>query len=121
MTSRVIVFRTGTGIQNLNNCVWRNTRRRRTVRDPQVSGGRSLSQGSESYEPILFDPTGTDLNGVIVVRGSADQLDALRQQDRFIEITMQAAYLCESFGVVNAHLEGQLQARMAKWAQIISQ
>ena len=84
--------------------------------------GTLQSEGAiESYEPILFDPTGTDLNGVIVVRGSADQLDALRRQDRFIEITMQAAYLCESFGVVNAHLEGQLQARMAKWAQIISQ
>jgi endonuclease/exonuclease/phosphatase family metal-dependent hydrolase len=56
-----------------------------------------------------------------VLRGSADQLDALRRQDRFIEITMQAAHQCESFGVVNAHLEGQLQARMAQWAQIISQ
>ena len=84
--------------------------------------GALQSEGAiESYEPILFDPTGTDLNGVIIVRGSADQLDALRRQDRFIEITMQAAHLCQSFGVVNAHLEAQLQSRMAKWAQIISQ
>jgi hypothetical protein len=84
--------------------------------------GSLQSDGAiESYEPILLDPNGRDLNGLILIRGSADQLDALRRQDRFIEITMQAAYQCENFGLVNAHLAGQLQARMAKWAQIISQ
>lgn len=84
--------------------------------------GSLQSSGSiESYEPVLLDPNGSDLNGVILIRGSADQLDALRREDRFIEITMQAAHHCEHFGVVNAHLEGQLQARMAKWSQIISQ
>ncbi|MGB5704314.1 MAG: hypothetical protein WBM48_15955 [Polyangiales bacterium] len=75
----------------------------------------------ESYEPVLFDPNGKDVNGLILIRGSADQLDALRRQDRFIELTMQGTHQCENFGMVGAHLEGQLQARMAKWAQIISQ
>jgi hypothetical protein len=74
----------------------------------------------ESYEPVLLDPNGGDLNGFILIRGSADQLDALRRQDRFIEMMMLATHQCENFGLTNAHLEGQLQGRMAKWAQIIS-
>jgi hypothetical protein len=84
--------------------------------------GSLQSEGSiASYEPILMDPSGSDLNGLIVIRGSADQLDALRRQDRFIEITMLATHQCEAFGVVNAHLGDELQARMARWAQIITQ
>ncbi len=74
----------------------------------------------ESYEPVLLDPNGGDLNGFILIRGSADQLDALRRQDRFIEMMMLATHQCENFGLCSAHLEGQLQGRMAKWAQIIS-
>jgi hypothetical protein len=84
--------------------------------------GTLQSDGAiESYEPILLDPNGRDLNGIILIRGTADQLDALRRQERFIDITMRATHQCQNFGVINAHIEGQLQARMAKWAQIISQ
>jgi hypothetical protein len=84
--------------------------------------GTLQSEGAiDSYEPVIFDPNGSDLNGFILIRGSGDQLDALRRKERFIELTMQAAHQCEHFGVINAHLEGQLQARMAKWAQIINE
>ena len=83
-------------------------------------GSLQTSGAIESFEPVLLDPTGSDLNGIIVIRGSDDQLDALRREDRFIDLTMQAAYLCDSFGVVRGYLENELQARMAKWSQIIS-
>jgi hypothetical protein len=83
--------------------------------------GTLQSEGAiENFEPVLLDPTGSDLNGIILLRGSADQLNAVRREDRFIDITMRAAHTCEGFGVINAHLEGGLQARMAKWAQIIN-
>ena len=84
--------------------------------------GSLQSDGAiESFEPVLLDPTGTQVNGMILIRGSADQLDALRRQDRYVDIVMQAQYLCEDFAVSNGYLEGELQARMGKWAQIISQ
>jgi hypothetical protein len=84
--------------------------------------GSLQSDGSiDSYEPILLDPTGTAVNGLIVVRGSADQLDALRRQERYIDIVMQAQYLCQDFAVTHGYLDTELQARMGKWAQIISQ
>jgi hypothetical protein len=84
--------------------------------------GTLQSEGAiENFEPILLDPTGSDLNGIILLRGSADQLNAVKRKDRFIDITMHAAHACEGFGVVDAHLEGELQARMTKWAQIINE
>ena len=75
----------------------------------------------ESYEPILLNPTGGALNGVILLRGTADQLDAVKREDRFIDILMRAAHTCEGLGVVDAFLENELQARMARWTQIISE
>lgn len=75
----------------------------------------------ESFEPVIFNPTGGDLNGIILIRGSADQLDALKREDRFIDLMMRAAHNCEALGVADAYLEGELQSRMARWAQIINQ
>jgi len=84
--------------------------------------GSLKSKGAiESYEPVLLDPAGNDLNGLILLRGSADQLDAVRREDRFIEIMMRAAHTCEGLGVIDGFLEGGLQGRMAKWAQIINE
>jgi len=75
----------------------------------------------ESFEPVIFNPTGGDLNGIILIRGSLDQLDALKREDRFIDLMMRAAHACEGLGVNDAYLEGELQSRMARWTQIISQ
>ena len=84
--------------------------------------GSLQSEGAiESFEPVLLDPSGTRVNGIILLRGTADQLAALRRQERYIDIVMPAQYLCEDFAVSHGYLEGELQARMGKGAQIISQ
>ncbi|MFW2387174.1 MAG: hypothetical protein ACN4G0_02480 [Polyangiales bacterium] len=84
--------------------------------------GTLASEGAiDSYEPVMLNPSGGDLNGFILLRGSADQLDAVKREDRFIDIMMRAAHNCEGLGVNDAFLEGELQARMSKWAQIIAQ
>jgi hypothetical protein len=75
----------------------------------------------ESFEPVIFNPTGGDLNGIILIRGSLDQLDALKREDRFIDLMMRAAHACEGLGVNDAYLEGELQARMGRWTQIINE
>lgn len=100
-------------------------------REPQALSlfGQSLeyygtlqSEGAiESFEPILLNPSGGDLNGIILLRGSANQLDAVKREDRFIDIMMRAAHMCENLGVVDGFLEGELQSRMGRWAQIIAQ
>jgi hypothetical protein len=84
--------------------------------------GSLQSEGAiESFEPVLLNPSGGDLNGIILIRGSLDQLDALKREERFIDLMMRAAHACEGLGVNDAYLEGELQRRMANWTQIISQ
>ncbi|MBW2188776.1 MAG: hypothetical protein JRG93_04155 [Deltaproteobacteria bacterium] len=54
--------------------------------------GTLQSEGAiESFEPVLLGPVSIDLSGI------------------------------EGFGVIDAYLEGELQSRMAKYAQVAAQ
>lgn len=84
--------------------------------------GTLQSEGAiESFEPVLLGPVGIDLGGLILLRGSAEQLDALKREDQFVEMMISAEHLIEGFGVIDAYLEGELQSRMAKYAQVVAQ
>jgi len=84
--------------------------------------GTLQSQGTiESFEPVLLNTVGTDLRGFILIRGSAEKLDALKRDEQFVDLMIRAEYLIQDFGVVDGHLEGALQTRMAKYAKVIAQ
>ncbi len=84
--------------------------------------GTLQSQGTiESFEPVLLNPGSTDLGGLILIRGSAEKLDALKRDDQFVDLMIRAEYLIDGFGVIDGYLEGGLQTRMAKYAQVIAQ
>lgn len=90
--------------------------------------GRSLeyygtlqSEGRiDSFEPVLLSPVSIDLSGFILIRGSVEQLNALKQDDLFVEMMIGAEHLIEGFGVIDGYLEGELQNRMAKYGQVVA-
>jgi len=75
----------------------------------------------ESFEPVLLNPGSTDLNGFILIRGSAEQIDALKREDQFVELMIRGEHLIDGLGVVDGYLAGDLQTRMAKYGQVIAQ
>ena len=75
----------------------------------------------ESFEPVLLNPVGTDLGGFILIRGSAEKLDALKRDAQFVDQMIRGEYLIQGFGVVDAYIEADLQSRMAKYAQLVAQ
>jgi len=84
--------------------------------------GTLQSEGTiESFEPVLLNPGSGDLNGFILIRGSADKLDALKRADQFQDMMIQGQYLIAGFGVVDGYLESNLQSRMARYAKTIAQ
>jgi hypothetical protein len=80
------------------------------------------SEGAiESFEPVLLNPSTNDLTGFILIRGSEEQLNVLKQQERFKDMMLRGQYLIEGLGVIDGYLEGDLHKRMAQWAQVISE
>jgi hypothetical protein len=57
----------------------------------------------ESYEPVVLDMHGGDLNGFIMIKGSHAQLDAMLTSDEFVDITLRAGQYLTNVGVITAH------------------
>ena len=74
-------------------------------------GSKQESGAIESSEVVLIAPHGGDLGGFILVRGSAEQMNALRLEDDFQRLNTRAGQVVERFGVVDAAVgEGVGQA-----------
>jgi hypothetical protein len=58
----------------------------------------------ESFEVCLLDPHGGDLAGFMLLRGSVEQVNALREDDEFLRTTQRADLIVENLGVVRASL-----------------
>lgn len=74
-------------------------------------GRQQESGGIESFEVVLLQPHGGDLNGFILVRGSEEQMAAISADEEFVRLNTRASQVVERFGVVPASLgEGVSQA-----------
>jgi hypothetical protein len=53
-----------------------------------------------SYDVVLLDPHGGELNGFVLLRGTRAKLDALRASEEFTAIMVKAAVYLMNVGVV---------------------
>jgi hypothetical protein len=84
--------------------------------------GRLQQEGAiESFEPVILEPHGGDLQGFILLRGSEDRLARLRVDDEFVRLSTRASLIVESVGVIGAALGDGLQDSIATYQQAISQ
>jgi hypothetical protein len=73
----------------------------------------------ESSEVVLLEPHGGDLEGFILVRGSADQMNAVRADDEFRTINAQAGLVVQRLGTVDAVLGDSIETEMGRYAGAI--
>jgi hypothetical protein len=82
--------------------------------------GQIQSEGRiEDFEIVFLDPHGGDLGGFMLVRGSADQMHAVRQDEQFLRQMTQASLVVERLGVVNASLGDGIARQMAIYQEQI--
>jgi hypothetical protein len=73
--------------------------------------GRMQQEGRiEKMDVVLLDPNGGDLEGFILVHGSAEQVDALRQDEEFLRNTIDAGLIVQSL----SHVEGYANEGVAR-------
>jgi hypothetical protein len=82
---------------------------------------RLQQQGEiESFEPILLEPHGGDLNGFVLIRGDAEKLARLRISAEFNGYTQRAQLLLMHVGIVGAMYGDELQQSMAEYGQHVA-
>ena len=70
----------------------------------QYWGSQQEAGGIESFEVVILEPHGGDLAGFFLIRGSQDQLDALRRNDEYRTLITRATMIVEGVGAVGAFL-----------------
>jgi hypothetical protein len=84
--------------------------------------GRKQEEGAiESFEVVLLEPHGGDLAGFLLARGSRAQIDALRAEDEFQQLTVRAGLIVERFGVVEAALGDTLGQQITRFQEAVSE
>ena len=78
-------------------------------------GGLQRDGRIEDFEVVLLGPHGGDLAGFALLRGSEEQVGALRADEEFQRQTTRADLIIESLGVVDALIGEGIARGMAQY------
>ena len=84
--------------------------------------GRCQQEGRiESFDVILLEPHGGGLQGYAELHGSADQLAALRGDEEFRRIMLDASLIVDELGLVDGYANEGIAREMALYRDAIAQ
>jgi hypothetical protein len=72
----------------------------------------------ESFEPVLLQPHGGDLNGFVLVKGNAEKIDALQRTDDWRDLVVRSNILLQGHGVIAGVCGEELQQDMVRYGRI---
>jgi hypothetical protein len=75
----------------------------------------------ESFEPVLLWAHGGDLNGFIIVRGDAEKLAGVEEDERFFDIMAEADYCLEGAGVVRGDIGESITNSISRWSKLFAE
>ena len=73
----------------------------------------------ESFEPVILDSHGGDLNGFIILKGDADKLADIRRDDAFRDLIIEAGYCLEGFGVIGGFIGEGVTDVLSRWSKLL--
>jgi hypothetical protein len=76
--------------------------------------------GFESFDVILLDAHGGDLNGFSIIKGNADNIAEVRKNITWIEYMVEAGYCLEGVGAVDGYIGEGINVTMTLYMKLIS-
>jgi hypothetical protein len=83
--------------------------------------GQQSSGAIESFEVVLLGPHGGDLTGFILVRGSQQQIAAVRANEDFQRLNARAAAIVDGLGIIDAVLGDGLGPAISTFQEVIEE
>ena len=75
----------------------------------------------ESFEPVLLEPHGGELDGFFLLRGDQDKLARIRSSEEFERLTVRGQLIIENLGFVGAALGGRLMSQMSVFGEQVEE
>jgi hypothetical protein len=73
----------------------------------------------EDFEVCLLEPHGGDLAGFMLLRGSSEQMDAVRHDSEFERLMLRADLIVENLGLISAFVGDGVARQMALYQEEI--
>jgi hypothetical protein len=73
----------------------------------------------EGFDVVLLGPHGGGLAGFILVRGSGEQIAALREMEEFLRINTRAAMVVDDLGVIDAAIGEGVAEQIGRYQEAI--
>ena len=86
----------------------------------ELYGQMQSDERIESFEVCLLQPHGGELGGFELIRGSEDQIDALRRSEDFERINTKASLIVDDLGIVDMLIGEGLGRAMAIYQEEIA-
>jgi hypothetical protein len=83
----------------------------------QYLGGLQGAGTIASFETVLLNAHGGDLNGFVLVRGEPDKLDAMQASEEWMKFNTRAGLLLEGNGTVRGVTGDMVMQWMKVWAE----
>jgi hypothetical protein len=84
----------------------------------QYVGGLQQTGAVQSFEAVLLDPHGGDLNGFFLIRGESAKLDAVMASDAWGTHITRATMHLAGVGAIRGATGELVMERMALWAKL---
>ena len=84
-------------------------------------GSQQGAGAIESFDVVILEPHGGDLAGFFLVRGSEDQIAAVRASDDYARLITRAGMIVERVGSVGAFLGDGLGAAVERYQAAASE
>ena len=85
----------------------------------QYVGGLQQTGAVQSFEAVLLDPHGGDLNGFFLIRGESAKLDAVMASDAWQTHMTRAGMHLDGLGAIRGATGELVMERMALWSKLI--
>jgi hypothetical protein len=83
---------------------------------------RLQQQGQiESFEPVLLEPHGGELDGFFLLRGDGDKLARIRGSEEFERLIVRGQLIVEDMGVTGAFLGERLMSQMTVYTKQVEE
>ena len=73
----------------------------------------------EGFDSVILSAHGGDLNGFMLLKGSAQKLAELREDSAFKDLVIEAGYCLEGYGVVLGYIGEGLTDLLTRWSKLI--
>ena len=73
----------------------------------------------ESFEPVILDAHGGDLNGFFLIRGDEEKLQEIRRDDHYINFMVEGRYCLEGLSAISGNIGNGAADYVARWSRLI--